>query len=31
MPGQLYNLTSCYGTKEELKALCTALKAAGIK
>ena len=30
LPGQLYNLDSKYGNKEELKALCTALKEAGI-
>jgi alpha-amylase len=31
MPGQLYNLTSKYGNKDELKSLCSALRAAGIK
>lgn len=31
MPGQLYNLTSKYGTKEELIALNKALKEAGLK
>ncbi len=31
MPGQLYNLTSKYGSKEELIELNQALKAAGIK
>lgn len=30
LPGQLYNLDSKYGNKEELQALCTELKAAGI-
>ena len=31
LPGQLYNLNSKYGTKEQLIALNKALKAAGIK
>ncbi len=31
MPGQLYNMTSKYGSKEELVELNQALKAAGIK
>lgn len=30
LPGQLYNLDSKYGNKEELQALCKELKAAGI-
>lgn len=30
LPGQLYNLDSKYGNKEELRALCKELKAAGI-
>ena len=30
LPGQLYNLDSKYGNKEELQALCKDLKAAGI-
>lgn len=30
LPSQLYNLDSKYGNKQELKELCTALKAAGI-
>ena len=30
LPGQLYNLDSKYGNKDELKALCAALKEAGI-
>ena len=30
LPGQLYNLDSKYGNKEELQALCQELKAAGI-
>jgi len=30
LPGQLYNLTSKYGTKEQLVELNKALKAAGI-
>lgn len=31
LPGQLYNLDSQYGNKEELQALCKDLKAAGIQ
>lgn len=30
LPGQLYNLDSKYGNKEELQALCKECKAAGI-
>lgn len=30
LPGQLYNLDSKYGNKEELQQLCKELKAAGI-
>ena len=31
LPGQLYNLSSTYGDKDELIALTSALKAAGIR
>ena len=31
LPAQLYNLNSCYGTKEQLQSLTWALNYAGIK
>ena len=31
LPGQLYNLDSCYGNKEQLQSLTWALNHAGIK
>lgn len=31
LPGQLYNLSSKYGSEEELRALCAALHEAGLR